>query len=120
MAAGTGAVERREEFAEAVLSVVEQIPAGRVCTYGLIAEILGRGGPRQVGQVMAREGAAVPWWRVVRADGTLPDSLAGRALERHRAEGTPLRGTGAVDVAAAVWFPDQGQQRDAGGRTVAP
>ena len=42
-------------------------------TYGLIAEVLaerlGRGGPRQVGHVLAGSGGAVPWWRVVNASG---------------------------------------------------
>jgi alkylated DNA nucleotide flippase Atl1 len=62
-----------------------------VLTYGDVARLLGEGGPRQVGQVMARYGAAVPWWRVVRADGRLLPGHERRALERYRAEGTPLR-----------------------------
>jgi alkylated DNA nucleotide flippase Atl1 len=49
-----------EEYAAAVLDVVRRIPAGRAMTYGLIAEIvgerLGRGGPRQVGSVLAGSG----------------------------------------------------------------
>lgn len=49
-----------EEYAAAVLDVVRRIPSGRAMTYGLIAEIvgeeLGRGGPRQVGSVMAGSG----------------------------------------------------------------
>ena len=51
-----------EDYAELVLSVVEQIPPGRVATYGDIAEMVGRGGPRQVGHVMAllrRRGSVV-------------------------------------------------------------
>ena len=71
---------------------VEQIPAGRVATYGDIAELVGRGGPRQVGQVMSRFGGGVPWWRVVRADGQPVRGLEARALELLRADGTPLRG----------------------------
>ena len=55
-------------FTEDVLEMVETIPVGRVLTYGAIADRLGRGGPRGVGGVMAREGHGVPWWRVVRAD----------------------------------------------------
>jgi alkylated DNA nucleotide flippase Atl1 len=58
------------EFAERVLDVVERIPPGRVMAYGDIAEYLGEGGPRQVGRVMALWGGGVPWWRVIRADGT--------------------------------------------------
>lgn len=96
----------REEYVEAVLAVVEQIPPARVMSYGAIAEVVGVGGPRQVGRVMALEGGGVPWWRVVRADGGLPLCHDGEALARHRSEGTPLRASGRVDMDAAAWFPD--------------
>ena len=99
-----------EEYVERVLSIVERVPRGRVTTYGLIAEALfeslGRGGPRQVGAVMATYGGPVPWWRVVRADGSLPDSHGSEARQEYLAEGTPLRGSGTVDIRAAVWLPD--------------
>ncbi|MEV5593033.1 cysteine methyltransferase [Streptomyces sp. NPDC052496] len=49
------------------------------------------GGPRQVGRVMALYGGAVPWWRVVRADGQLLPGSELRALAHYREEGTPLR-----------------------------
>ncbi len=78
-------------YAERVLDVAERIPPGRVMTYGDVAEWLGEGGPRQVGHVMALYGGAVPWWRVVRADGGLLAGHELRALEHYRAEGTPLR-----------------------------
>lgn len=97
----------RDDFAEAVLQVVERIPSGRVMTYGAIAELLGRGGPRGVGGVMARDGSAVPWWRVVRANGTLPGHLVIDAQEHWALERTPLR-RGVVDVKQALWFPDEG------------
>jgi alkylated DNA nucleotide flippase Atl1 len=81
-----------EAYVEAVLRVVEQIPPGRVASYGDVALAVGRGGPRQVGQVMSRYGGAVPWWRVVRADGRPVRGLEDEALRRLRDEGTPLRG----------------------------
>jgi alkylated DNA nucleotide flippase Atl1 len=81
-----------EEFTELVLRAVEQIPPGRVTTYGDIAQFLGRGGPRQVGQVMSRVGGSVAWWRVVRADGRPVRGLEGQALARLAADGAPLHG----------------------------
>lgn len=60
-------------------------------TYGDVAEWLDEGGPRQVGRVMSLYGGAVPWWRVVRADGALLPGHELRALDRYRAEGTPLK-----------------------------
>ncbi|MFC0846282.1 MGMT family protein [Streptomyces noboritoensis] len=78
------------EYAERVLDVAEQIPPGRVMTYGDVAEWLGEGGPRQVGRVMALYGGAAPWWRVVRADGALLPGHELRALGHYRDEATPL------------------------------
>jgi alkylated DNA nucleotide flippase Atl1 len=88
-----------------VLTFVEQVPPGRVVTYGLIADHIGRGGARHVGRVMALEGAAVPWWRVVRADGSLPPHLMVDAQREWSRERTPVK-RGRVDVAAAIWQRD--------------
>jgi alkylated DNA nucleotide flippase Atl1 len=101
-----------EAYVEQVLRIVEQIPVGQASTYGAIADAVGRGGPRQVGRVMATYGAGVPWWRVVRADGSLPEAHQREALPHYREEGTPLRGSVheaaslRVDLGAAMWVPD--------------
>ncbi len=94
------------EFAERVLDVVDRIPPGCVMAYGDIAEYLGEGGPRQVGRVMALWGGGVPWWRVTRADGSPPAGHERQALERYRAEGTPLRRE-RVDMRLARWDGEQ-------------
>ncbi|QIK67415.1 MGMT family protein [Nocardioides sp. HDW12B] len=100
---------RSEQYVEAVLALVEQVPPGRVTTYGAVADALGRdlgrGGPRQVGSVMATWGGGVPWWRVIRSDGTVPAHLGPEALQCWWSEGTPLRPSGRVDLAAAFWAP---------------
>jgi len=99
---------QREAYVEAVLLLVERVPPGRVTSYGVVAEYVGVGGPRQVGTVLASYGAAVPWWRVVRADGTLPGCHRTRARDHYAAEGTPLldgaRGP-RVDMRRAAWDP---------------
>jgi alkylated DNA nucleotide flippase Atl1 len=97
--------DEAERFAEMVLSLVESIPAGRVMTYGAIAAAIGHRGPRQVARVMARDGGAVPWWRVVHADGT--PHAPEQALDAYTREGTPLRPGGKVIVALvdAAWSP---------------
>lgn len=98
-----------EEYIEGVLSIVEQVPPGCATTYGLIAEslrdLLGRGGPRTVASVMRYYSGPVPWWRVVRADGSLPQELADRARQEYLGEGTPLLASGRVDLRGAVWLP---------------
>lgn len=90
------------QYAERVLDVAEHIPPGQVMTYGDVAEWLEEGGPRQVGRVMALYGGAVPWWRVVRADGLLLPGHELRALERYQAEGTPLRQAGRASGVSRV------------------
>lgn len=91
-------------FAEAVIDLVDRVPAGRVVAYGDLAALVGGGGPRQVGHVMARYGSATAWWRVVRADGRPARGLEAEALARLLEEGTPLAaGNRRVDMRAARW-----------------
>jgi alkylated DNA nucleotide flippase Atl1 len=100
-----------EEYVESVLTLVEQIPPGRVMSYGAIAAVLapatGRSSPRRVGTIMAQYGGGVPWHRVVAADGRLVPGHEVRARRRYAAEGTPMR-NGKVDMRAAAWHPDEG------------
>lgn len=89
--------------------MVAMIPEGRATTYGLLAEAAryrtGAGGARQVGALLARYGAGESWWRVVRADGTLPTGLAHRARPHYEEEGTALRPDGSIDFPSALWDP---------------
>lgn len=89
-------------YARRVLDVVDSIPAGRVLTYGDVAELMGIGAARAVGMVLSRYGDEVPWHRVVRASGAPAPCHERRALELLAAEGTPLRGDN-VDLARARW-----------------
>lgn len=70
---------------EAVYAAVRAIPAGTAITYGELAERVGltRNHARAVGNVLGNrpdndawmtappEDHGIPWWRVVKADGTL-------------------------------------------------
>jgi alkylated DNA nucleotide flippase Atl1 len=69
-----------------VLARVRAIPEGFVRTYGDLSP----GAPRFTGTVLRVAGADVPWWRVVRADGSLAKGERQRALLE--AEGVPFRG----------------------------
>ncbi|WP_411373770.1 MGMT family protein [Arthrobacter sp. MPF02] len=82
----------RIEYVEAVLAIVDLVPDGSAVTYGDVAELLGAGGPRQVGAVLSNYGSAVPWWRVVKAGGQAPEGHEVEALRRYLMEGTPLHG----------------------------
>jgi alkylated DNA nucleotide flippase Atl1 len=93
----------RIEYVEAVLAVVELVPAGTALAYGDVAELLGSGGPRQIGRVMSHYGGSVPWWRILKSSGHGPDGHEAEALRRYLLEGTPLPacllGGNAVDFA---------------------
>ena len=98
------------DFASRVLDVADAIPAGRVMSYGDIAEYLGEAGPRQVGRVMAVWGGGAPWWRVIHADGSFLRGHEREALAQYQAEGTPLRRApdgrpARVDMSRARWVP---------------
>jgi methylated-DNA-protein-cysteine methyltransferase related protein len=74
---------------------VREIPEGFVRTYGDVSP----GAPRFAGAVLfAIDDADLPWWRVVRADGSL---AKGARQKRHLiAEGVPFRGK-RVDMSKA-------------------
>jgi alkylated DNA nucleotide flippase Atl1 len=96
-----------DDLAVKVLAVVRRIPSGRVLTYGDVAALAEADATaRDVGQVLLRHGDAddIPWWRVLRVDGTPPPHLLDRQLALLRDEGTPLAPSGtAVDLHAARW-----------------
>ena len=94
-------------FAEEVLDLVATIPPGYAMSYGDIARVLGSGGPRQVAQTMSRFGSGVPWWRVVRADGTPAVPVAVQAWALLRSDGIPMTSSGhRIDWARARWSPE--------------
>ncbi len=70
-----------------VLGRVREIPAGFVRTYGDVSP----GAPRFAGAVLFEcDDPDLPWWRVVRADGSL--AKGARQKRRLVAEGVPFRG----------------------------
>ena len=90
------------DFVNSVLEIVKTIPPGRVMTYGdvaseigdhaCLAEATGSYGARLVGQVMARFGSEVAWWRVIRSTGQPPKFHEEQAWTYYIDEGTPLTG----------------------------
>jgi alkylated DNA nucleotide flippase Atl1 len=86
---------------EAVFDVVERIPPGRVSTYGAIGRLVGVG-PRRVARALSQGGGAVPWHRVVRADGSVAEPVRDRQLALLAGEGVPVP-NGRVDLAAVGW-----------------
>jgi methylated-DNA-protein-cysteine methyltransferase-like protein len=55
--------------------VLSQIPTGKVCSYGRLAELAGLGNARQACRCLRRlpKNSSLPWYRVVTAQGKLAD-----------------------------------------------
>jgi alkylated DNA nucleotide flippase Atl1 len=84
-----------------VLARVRSTPAGFVRSYGDVSP----GAPRFAGTVLFRnDDPDVPWWRIVRADGSLAKGARQRALLEE--EGVPFRGE-KVDMRVARIPPGQ-------------
>jgi methylated-DNA-protein-cysteine methyltransferase-like protein len=105
-----GATRGDSPIDEAIWLTVCAIPAGRIATYGDVAERAGLpGAARRVGAALRKlpEGSEVPWHRVVNARGqsSLPPGPggAGRQLARLADEGVFLGRGGASTLARYRW-----------------
>jgi len=96
-----------------IYAVVRRIPRGRVTSYGAVARLAGLPGrARQVGyalHALRDEADAVPWHRVVNAQGAISaraepglDALQRRMLE---AEGVAFDARGRIDLDRFGWRP---------------
>jgi len=92
-----------------ICAVVEQIPAGKVASYGQIAAIAGNCTARMVGYAMASLPAdsPVPWQRVINAQGRISprgDHFSSEAQRlRLEEEGVHFGPSGAVDWRQVRW-----------------
>ena len=79
-------------FERAVVETIGKLRPGEVASYGEIAQEAGfPGAARAVGRVLARTEAPIPWWRVVRGDGTLVSPNATKQARLLRGEGVRVR-----------------------------
>ena len=95
---------------QVIYSVVRRIPKGRVASYGQVARVAGLvNAARQVGYALHAlpTGSAVPWHRVVNAEGAV-------SLRNHHAltqrllltrEGVRFNARGRVDLVRFGWKP---------------
>lgn len=72
-----------DDNSHAILTVISQIPKGKVATYGQIARLAGLPrNARQVGSVLRRlaKGIEIPWHRVVNAQGMVSHRNSDQAV----------------------------------------
>jgi methylated-DNA-protein-cysteine methyltransferase related protein len=95
-----------------IYDLVRQIPAGRVATYGQIAQLAGLAGhARQVGYALhaLSDSSTVPWHRVVNATGGIsPRATHGAELVQQQLlarEGVEVNAKGRVPLDRLRWTP---------------
>ncbi len=97
---------------DAILAIVQSIPAGRVATYGQIADLAGLPGrARLVGTTLRKlpDDSAVPWHRVVNAGGRISARGDGMSVTEQalllRDEGVAIDARGRIPLTAFQWCP---------------
>jgi len=125
--------DEAEAFFHAVYSAVQEIPRGKVTSYGHIAKLIGTPQrPRQVGVCLKHlpsdpssrfNSGNVPWQRVINSKGVIsprghPSGAANHATVLRR-EGVPVStgnmGELTVDFSEYGWFPRQLPSDEAAG-----
>ena len=97
---------------DAILAIVQAIPAGRVATYGQIADLAGLPGrARLVGTTLRKlpDDSAVPWHRVVNAAGRISPRGDGMSVTEQALlladEGVIIDARGRIRLTAFQWCP---------------
>jgi methylated-DNA-protein-cysteine methyltransferase-like protein len=96
-----------------IYAIVRQIPAGKVATYGQVAELAELyGKARLVGYALYRVDKAsdIPWHRVINAKGEVSESplrLGSDYVQRSllEAEGIEFSSEGKIDLREYLWRP---------------
>jgi methylated-DNA-protein-cysteine methyltransferase related protein len=99
-----------DNFFSKVYQIVEQIPRGKVATYGQIAAIIGNPlAGRMVGEAMRRtpEYLDIPCHRVVNRSGDMSPAYAFGGPGKQRAllenEGVLFKENGRIDMKKSLW-----------------
>jgi methylated-DNA-protein-cysteine methyltransferase-like protein len=85
-------------FEKAVARVVKAIPRGRTRSYAQVALLAGMPGGARAAARALRRLTDVPWWRVIRADGTIAPPMMPEQAERLSKEGALVEGRRVVDT----------------------
>ncbi|SHO56067.1 MGMT family protein [Vibrio quintilis] len=101
-----------DAFLTKIYTVIRQIPAGKVSTYGDIARMAGYPGyARHVGKALGHlpKGSHLPWFRVINSKGEI--SLTGPDYDRQRqhllTDGVEFTAPGKISLRRYRWQPEQ-------------
>lgn len=102
----------KDSYYDLVFEITRRIPAGRVSTYGAIADYLSLGSARMVGWALNKSSAHnIPAHRVVNSKG----ELSGRAQfaapdmmqNKLEAEGVEVKNDKVVNLKKYFWHPEE-------------
>ncbi|MCM3744713.1 MGMT family protein [Sporosarcina luteola] len=102
-------------FTERVVQIIQDIPAGRVMTYGQVASAAGSPrGARQVVRILHSMSSKydLPWQRIINAQGGIStpsdrEEKGGLQRELLEAEGVEFKTDGKVDLGRYRHFPEE-------------
>ena len=101
-------------FTSRVIEIIQQVPEGKVVTYGLIAVCAGNPrGARQVARILHSSSRKenLPWHRVVNRFGRISLSASqGYEIQKQllQKEGIVFGGDDAIDLDRHLWHPPWG------------
>ncbi len=108
---------------ERIRAVVQQIPSGRVATYGQIVAIVGGCSAQMIGFAMAGlpRGSTVPWQRIINRQGKVSPRGTDKSGDRQRAlledEEVTFNAQGQVNFSSFGWSGPSAPWSDANGFT---
>lgn len=104
-----------QQKARQIWHMVSKVPAGKVASYGLIADLSGLPGrARLVGSVMhhAPPEMNLAWYRIIKSNGQIAFPLHSEMAERQKAllqeEGVVVRNN-RINMSYFLWKPDLGE-----------
>lgn len=99
-------------FSRNVIKILQQVPFGKVTTYGAVSQLAGSSaGARQVVRILHSSSNKynLPWHRVVNRLGQIPERSSMSHLEQKRRlqdEGVEVSETGLVNLDRFLWSPE--------------
>ncbi|MFT5702022.1 MAG: methylated-DNA-protein-cysteine methyltransferase-like protein [Desulforhopalus sp.] len=100
-----------DDFSEKVINILQEIPYGRVTTYGTVAALAGNvSGARQVARLLhsSSKKYQIPWHRVVNRKGEISERSSMSHLDQRtllEKEDVAFNKAGKIDLDVFLWIP---------------
>lgn len=109
----------RTPWLDKVAAVVSAIPKGRTASYAQVALMAGKPGASRAVVRALHSLDDVPWWRVVKSDGTVAKEMFAKQAPKLRKEGVQLNGRRVARTDRKTPSPSSGERAGARGSVAA-